>query len=116
MAWCSPGRRRCRNHGGLSPKWPEGLDASFAARDRGLARWREQVRRQKEAGLISRWPAGRKPGPQHYAKTPEGHARTIAALHAGRDRYYEQQRALRAAGGWSTGLPKRAARLLCAAG
>lgn len=99
-AWCSPGRKRCRNHGGLStgPKFPEGREASFAARDRGLAHWREQVRRQKEAGLISRWPTGRKRGPQRYSKTPEGHTRTIAALHAGRDRWLADMRARRAAG------------------
>ena len=63
--WTKKLRKRCRNHGGLStgPKFPDGKERSLAAANAGLARWRERMRAAKAAGLIERFPNGRKPGP-----------------------------------------------------
>ena len=63
--WTKKPRKRCRLHGGLStgPKFPDGKERSLAAANAGLARWRERMRAAKAAGLIERFPNGRKPGP-----------------------------------------------------
>jgi hypothetical protein len=63
--WTRKHRKRCRLHGGLStgPKFPDGKERSLAAANAGLARWRERMRAAKAAGLISKFPCGRKPGP-----------------------------------------------------
>ena len=63
--WTRKHRKRCRLHGGLStgPKFPDGKERSLAAANAGLARWRERMRAAKAAGLIERFPNGRKPGP-----------------------------------------------------
>lgn len=63
--WTKKLRKRCRNHGGLStgPKFPDGKERSLAAANAGLERWRERMRAAKAAGLIERFPNGRKPGP-----------------------------------------------------
>src|SRR5271165_2545464 len=63
--WTKKLRKRCRLHGGLStgPKFPDGKERSLAAANAGLARWREKMRAAKAAGLIERFPNGRKPGP-----------------------------------------------------
>jgi hypothetical protein len=63
--WPVSGRTRCRNHGGASTGavTPEGKAKAKAARDAGLARWRETMRAKKAAGEITRFPGGRKSGP-----------------------------------------------------
>ena len=63
--WTKKHRKRCRLHGGLStgPKFPDGKERSLAAANAGLARWREKMRAAKAAGLIAKFPCGRKPGP-----------------------------------------------------
>lgn len=63
--WTKKLRKRCRNHGGLStgPKFADGKERSLAAANAGLARWRERMRAAKAAGLIAKFPCGRKPGP-----------------------------------------------------
>ena len=63
--WTKRLRKRCRLHGGLStgPKLPDAKERSLAAANAGLARWRERMRAAKAAGLISKFPTGRKPGP-----------------------------------------------------
>ena len=63
--WTKRLRKRCRLHGGLStgPKFPDGKERSLAAANAGLARWRDAMRAAKLAGLILKFPCGRKPGP-----------------------------------------------------
>src|SRR5262245_8349995 len=63
--YCAPNKTRCRLHGGLStgPKFPDAKERSLAAANAGLARWRDRMRRAKAAGLIAKFPCGRKPGP-----------------------------------------------------
>ena len=63
--WTKKLRKRCRLHGGLStgPKFPDGKERSLAAANAGLERWREKIRADKAAGLIAKFPCGRKPGP-----------------------------------------------------
>jgi hypothetical protein len=63
--WPVPGRTRCRNHGGASTGavTPEGKAKANAARDAGLARWREAMRAKKASGEIKRFPCGRRSGP-----------------------------------------------------
>jgi hypothetical protein len=63
--WPIPGKERCRNHGGASTGavTPEGKVKANAARDAGLARWREAMRVKKATGKIDRFPGGRKSGP-----------------------------------------------------
>jgi hypothetical protein len=59
-----PGRTRCRLHGGLSTgaKTPEGKARVLAALIEGRQRWLEEMRAKKKAGLIARFPGGRRPG------------------------------------------------------
>jgi hypothetical protein len=45
------------------PKFPDAKERSLAAANAGLARWREKMRAAKAAGLILKFPCGRKPGP-----------------------------------------------------
>ena len=63
--WTKKLRKRCRLHGGLStgPKFPDAKERALAAANAGLARWRERMRAAKAAGLIAKFPNGRKPGP-----------------------------------------------------
>lgn len=62
--WPVPGKTRCRLHGGLSTgaKTPEGKARVLAALIEGRQRWLEEMRAKKKAGLIVRFPGGRKPG------------------------------------------------------
>jgi hypothetical protein len=62
--WPVPGRTRCRLHGGLSTgaRTPEGKARVLAALVEGRQRWLEEMRRAKQAGLIARFPGGRKSG------------------------------------------------------
>ena len=64
--WPVPGRTRCRLHGGLSTgaKTPEGKARVLAALIEGRQRWLEEMRAKKKAGLIARFPGGRKSGPR----------------------------------------------------
>ena len=64
--WPVPGRTRCRLHGGLSTgaKTPEGKARVLAALIEGRQRWLEEMRAKKKAGLIARFPGGRKSGYQ----------------------------------------------------
>jgi hypothetical protein len=68
LAWCKrwpvPGKKRCRLHGGRSTgaRTPEGKAKALAARREGLQQWFEETRAKKAAGLIKRFPGGRKPG------------------------------------------------------
>jgi hypothetical protein len=64
--WPVPGRTRCKLHGGLSTgaRTPEGKARVLAALIEGRQRWLEEMRRAKEAGLIARFPGGRKSGDQ----------------------------------------------------
>ena len=68
--WTKKLRKRCRLHGGLStgPKFPDGKERSLAAANAGLERWRERMRAAKAAGLIERFPNGRKPGPTKWQR------------------------------------------------
>jgi hypothetical protein len=63
--WPVPGKERCRLHGGASTGavTAEGRARANAARDAGLARWREAMRGKKAAGEITRFPCGRRSGP-----------------------------------------------------
>jgi hypothetical protein len=63
--WTRKHRKRCRLHGGLStgPKFPDAKERALTAANAGLARWRERMRAAKAAGLIAKFPNGRKPGP-----------------------------------------------------
>jgi hypothetical protein len=62
--WLVPGRTRCRLHGGLSTgaRTPEGKARVRAALIDGRQRWLEEMRAKKKAGLIARFPGGRKSG------------------------------------------------------
>jgi hypothetical protein len=62
--WPVPGKTRCRLHGGLSTgaKTPEGKARVLAALLEGRQRWLEEMRAKKKAGLIARFPGGRKSG------------------------------------------------------
>jgi hypothetical protein len=62
--WPVPGRTRCRLHGGMSTgaRTPEGKARVLAALIDGRRRWLEEMREKKKAGLITRFPGGRKPG------------------------------------------------------
>ena len=62
--WPVPGRTRCRLHGGMSTgaRTPEGRARVLAALIEGRRRWLERMRERKKAGLIARFPGGRKPG------------------------------------------------------
>ena len=62
--WPVPGRTRCKLHGGLSTgaRTPEGKARVLAALIEGRQRWMEEMRRAKKAGLIARFPGGRKSG------------------------------------------------------
>ena len=62
--WPVPGRTRCRLHGGMSTgaRTPEGKARVLAALIEGRQRWMEEMRRAKKAGLIARFPGGRKSG------------------------------------------------------
>jgi hypothetical protein len=62
--WPVPGRTRCRLHGGLSTgaRTPEGKARVLAALIEGRQRWLEEMRAMKKAGLIARFPGGRKSG------------------------------------------------------
>jgi hypothetical protein len=62
--WPVPGRTRCRLHGGLSTgaTTPEGKARVLAALIEGRRRWLAEMRAQKKAGLIARFPGGRKSG------------------------------------------------------
>jgi hypothetical protein len=78
--WTRKHRKRCRLHGGLStgPKFPDGKERSLAAANAGLARWRDRMRAAKAAGLISKFPCGRKPGPSRRQRELEAHEREEA--------------------------------------
>jgi hypothetical protein len=62
--WPVPGKTRCRLHGGLSTgaRTPQGKARVLAALTEGRQRWLEEMRAQKKAGLIARFPGGRKAG------------------------------------------------------
>jgi hypothetical protein len=62
--WPMPGRTRCRLHGGLSTgaRTPKGKARVLAALIEGRQRWLEEMRAKKKAGLIARFPGGRKSG------------------------------------------------------
>jgi len=64
--WPVPGRTRCRLHGGMSTgaRTPEGKARVLAALIEGRQRWLQETREKKKAGLIARFPGGRKPGHQ----------------------------------------------------
>jgi hypothetical protein len=68
LGWCRrwpvPGKKRCRLHGGMSTgaRTPEGKARANAARREGLRRSLEETRVKKAAGLIKRFPGGRKSG------------------------------------------------------
>jgi len=64
--WPVPGRTRCRLHGGMSTgaRTPEGKARVLAALIEGRQRWMEEMRAKKKAGLIARFPGGRKSGDQ----------------------------------------------------
>jgi hypothetical protein len=68
LGWCRrwpvPGKKRCRLHGGMSTgaRTPEGKARALAARREGLQRWFAEMRSKKAAGLITRFPGGRKTG------------------------------------------------------
>jgi hypothetical protein len=79
-SWPIKGKKRCRMHGGCStgPRTPQGKAASQT----GVARWRAETRAQIAAGLLARFPQGRKPGwaaKQRYALAV---SRDLAALKA----------------------------------
>jgi hypothetical protein len=59
-----PGKKRCRLHGGLSTgaRTPEGKAIALAAMREGRRQWFEEMRAKKAAGLITRFPGGRKSG------------------------------------------------------
>jgi hypothetical protein len=63
---------RCRFHGGASIGWrtPEGAIRRDQARTEGIERWRERMRAAIAAGLIDRFPQGRKPGSKNKSKPP----------------------------------------------
>ena len=56
------GKRRCKFHGGKSTgsRTPEGKAATMAGMQAGVERWREKVRAQIAAGLIDRFPGGKR--------------------------------------------------------
>jgi hypothetical protein len=62
--WPVRGKKRCRLHGGMSTgaRTREGKARAFAARSEGLRRWFAKTRAEKAAGLIVRFPGGRKSG------------------------------------------------------
>jgi hypothetical protein len=62
--WPVPGKTRCRLHGGLSTgaRTPEGKARVTAALVEGRRRWLEEMRIKKNAGLLDRFPGGRKAG------------------------------------------------------
>src|SRR6516164_10582840 len=62
--WPVPGRTRCKLHGGLSTgaRTPKGKARVLAALIEGRQRWLEEMRAKKKAGLIARFPGGRRPG------------------------------------------------------
>ena len=64
--WPVPGRTRCRLHGGMSTgaRTAEGKARVLAALIEGRQRWMEEMRAKKKAGLLARFPGGRKPGEQ----------------------------------------------------
>jgi hypothetical protein len=64
--WPVLGRTRCRLHGGMSTgaRTPEGKARVLAALIEGRQRWLEEMRAKKKAGLIARFPGGRKSGDQ----------------------------------------------------
>jgi hypothetical protein len=59
-----PGKTRCRLHGGLSTgaKTPEGKARVLTALVEGRKWWLEETLVKKNAGLIDRFPGGRKSG------------------------------------------------------
>lgn len=69
-----PGRKRCRLHGGLStgPKGAEGKHRVAQAMAEGRRHWVEQMRAAVAAGLIKRFPCGRKPRRWMPAMRPKG--------------------------------------------
>jgi hypothetical protein len=75
-----PGRTRCRLHGGLSTgaRTPEGKARVLAALIEGRQRWLEEMRAKKKAGLIHRFPGGRKSG--YRWVTPRMRQREMDAL------------------------------------
>jgi hypothetical protein len=80
--WPVPGRTRCRLHGGLSTgaRTPEGKARVLAALIEGRQRWLEKMRAKKEAGLIARFPGGRKSG--YRWVTPRMRQREMEVLRA----------------------------------
>ena len=82
--WTKKLRKRCRLHGGLStgPKFPDAKERSLAAANAGLARWRERMRAAKAAGLIAKFPCGRKPGPSRQQRELEAAEREEALARA----------------------------------
>jgi hypothetical protein len=78
--WTKKLRKRCRLHGGLStgPKFPDAKERALAAANAGLARWRERMRAAKAAGLIAKFPCGRKPGSSRKQRELEAHERDEA--------------------------------------
>jgi hypothetical protein len=76
-------------------KTPEGKARVLAALIEGRQRWLEEMRAKKKAGLIARFPGGRKPGRREmealtrHGMTPEG------LLRAAKDRLRELRRSSR---------------------
>ncbi len=65
------GHWRCKHHGGRSTgaRTPEGQARVTAAMVAGRAKWVERMRRAKAAGLVERFPGGRRPGRKARAKS-----------------------------------------------
>ena|SRR6516162_3485336 len=84
--WPVPGRTRCRLHGGMSTgaRTPAGKARVLAALIEGRRRWLEGMREKKKAGLIARFPGGRKPGDRWV--TPRMRQREMETLRAAKMR------------------------------
>ena len=84
--WCRQlalrGRLRCRYHGGNSPgpRTEEGKRRASAAGVAGRARWVALMRRAKAAGLVERFPNGRKGGKSDIRSGSTTIARAEAAI------------------------------------
>jgi hypothetical protein len=73
----TPGRTRCKLHGGLAGR-PPGIPLRAdqnAALQAARARWVEGMRAAKDAGLIERFPNGRRRGVPNGARAPDKHIR-----------------------------------------
>jgi hypothetical protein len=84
QSWPAKGRKRCRYHGGLStgPRTVEGKARTNAARMASWWRRYEALRALKAAGLIDRFPWGRKKGWGERERQAKREAQERAALEA----------------------------------